>query len=295
MDIKQLECFMHLSESLNFSTTAQIMYQSQPAVSSQIKSLENELGLELFQRTKRSVSLTPAGESFYKDIKEILELLNQAKIKAKYNAKKYSAKYTISYEDNFLAVKFLSKLVFEFRKLHPEIFLELKVTSYKTKNQLYLENKVDFMFTVFEGLENIPDLSFEELHIGRYVCVVPKDHIFCTYNSISLEELSKHNLILLNPINAPEEMKRMLKKIEDICSLSPKLYCDSVFSGYTLVKSGLGIAIMPDFVCLDDNEVLVIPLLSEERISYGVAWNKKNTNKVVNDFINIAKNVYSDK
>lgn len=293
MDIKQLECFMHLSENLSFSATAQIMYQSQPAVSGQIKSLETELGVELFRRTKRNVSLTPAGSSFYNDVKEVLELLNQAKLKAKYNAKKYSDKYIISYEDNFLAVKFLSKLVFEFRKLHPEIFLELKVTSYKMKNQLYLENKIDFMFTVCEGLDNLPDLNFKELYIGRYVCVVPQEHIISKYNSISLEEISKHNLILLNPTNAPEEMKRMLKKIEDTCSISSKLYCDSVFSGYTLVKSGLGIAIMPDFVCLDDDEVVVIPLSSDERISYGVAWNKKNTNKIVNDFISIAKDVYS--
>ena len=293
MDIKQLECFMHLSENLSFSATAQIMYQSQPAVSGQIKSLETELGVELFRRTKRNVSLTPAGSSFYNDVKEVLELLNQAKLKAKYNAKKYSDKYIISYEDNFLAVKFLSKLVFEFRKLHPEIFLELKVTSYKMKNQLYLENKIDFMFTVCEGLDNLPDLNFKELYIGCYVCVVPQEHIISKYNSISLEEISKHNLILLNPTNAPEEMKRMLKKIEDTCSISPKLYCDSVFSGYTLVKSGLGIAIMPDFVCLDDDEVVVLPLSSDERISYGVAWNKKNTNKIVNDFISIAKDVYS--
>lgn len=293
MDIKQLECFMHLSENLSFSTTAQIMYQSQPAVSGQIKSLETELGIELFRRTKRSVSLTPAGESFYKDIKEILELLNQATIKAKYNAKKYSDKYIISYEDNFLAVKFLSKLVFEFRKLHPEIFLELKVTSHKIKNQLYLENKIDFMFTVYEGIKNLPDLNFEELYIGHYVCVIPKDHIFSKNTSITLKELYRENLILLNPTNAPEEMKRMLNKIEDSCSLAPKLYCDSVFSGYTLVKSGLGVAIMPDFVCLDDNEVIIIPLSSNERISYGVAWNKKNTNKVVTDFINIAKDTYS--
>lgn len=293
MDIKQLECFMHLSENLSFSTTAQIMYQSQPAVSGQIKSLETELGFELFRRTKRSVSLTPAGESFYKDIKEILELLNQATIKAKYNAKKYSDKYIISYEDNFLAVKFLSKLVFEFRKLHPEIFLELKVTSHKMKNQLYLENKIDFMFTVYEGIENLPELNFEELHLGYYVCVVPKDHIFSKNTSITLKELSKQNLILLNPTNAPEEMKRMLKKIEDVYSNTPKLYCDSVFSGYTLVKSGLGAAIMPDFVCLDDNEVNIIPLSYNERISYGVAWNKKINNKVVTDFINIAKDIYS--
>lgn len=294
MDIKQLECFIHLAENLSFSATAQIMYQSQPAVSSQIKSLETELGVNLFQRTKRRVYLTSAGESFYHDIKEILELLNQAKIKAKYNERKYLSKYTITYEENFLAVKFLSKLVFEFKKIHPEIFLELKVTSFKRKNQLYLENKSDFMFTVYEGIENLPDLIFEQLYVGHYVCVMPKSHELSMHKSIPLKELSEHNLVLLNPINAPEEMKRMFKKIENNVSISSKIYCDSVFSGYTLVKGGLGIAVMPDFVCLEDREVVVVPISMDEYISYGIAWNKKNTSKAIDDFIKTAKNIYSN-
>ena len=183
-------------------------------------------------------------------------------------------------------------MIYEFKKLHPEIFLDLKVISYREKNQLYLENKIDFMFTVNDGLDILPDIAFKELYISRFVCVVPQNHFLSTYSSITLETLSKYDLILLNPADAPEEMIRMLNIIDSICVNSPKLYCDSVFRGYTFVKCGFGLAIMPDFVCLECSDTVVIPLSSDEYISYGVAWNKNNYDKTANDFINVTESIY---
>ena len=71
MDIKQLECFVSVAKTLNFSQTAQQLYLSQPAVTGQIKSLENELDIILFQRNKRTVKLTSAGYMFYHEVKQI--------------------------------------------------------------------------------------------------------------------------------------------------------------------------------------------------------------------------------
>lgn len=292
MDIKQLECFIHLAETLSFSATAQIMYLSQPAVSGQIRSLENELEVRLFERTKRSVSLTTAGKSYYNDIKSILESLNQAKTKAKYHAKRYSQKYIIAYEDNFLAVNYLSKIIHKFREIHPEVFLELKVTPHHLKNQLYLENKINFMFTVYDGLDKLPDIAYKELYISHFVCVMPQNHVLSASPSISLETMVKYDLILLNPTNAPEEMRRMLHKIDEISDASSKLYCDSVFSGYTLVKSGYGIAIMPDFVCLECPDVTAVSIASNDYVSYGIAWNKNTSDNIAHDLINVAENIY---
>lgn len=293
MDIKQLECFLYLAQTLSFSTTAQLMYLTQPSVSGRIKSLEAELGVTLLQRNTRTVALTPAGESFYHDVKDILELLNQAKAKAKYSARKFSEKYTISYEDNFLAVRYLSRLIARFKKVHPEIFLELKVTPHDLKNQLYMEHKIDFMFTVKNGLDCLTDIQFEELYRGRFICVLPPDHPLAEKSEISFEDLKSKDLVLLNPIVAPEEMQRMIKNIEQACKCSPKRFCDSVFSGYTLVKSGFGIAIMPDFVCLEDPDVSIRPLSGSETISYGVAWNQNMVSPAKQDFIRIAKQVYA--
>ena len=64
MNISQLECFVSLASTLNFVKTADQLGLTQPAVTKQLKAIESELGTKLFQRTSRSVVLTPVGEQF---------------------------------------------------------------------------------------------------------------------------------------------------------------------------------------------------------------------------------------
>lgn len=294
MDIKQLECFVNLAETLNFSKTAELMYLSQPAVTGQIKSLEKEMGMIFFQRNKRAVKLTPAGEMFYHEMKQILELFYRAVNRAKYEANKYLEKFIILYEDNYLAVKYLSKLIYEFRQLHPDVSIELKIAHHDSKKQLYLDHMIDFMFTVDEGLDEYDNLVFEPLYQGKYVCIISPEHDFVNKKSLTFSDLNNEHLILLNPIQAPQEMKRLIDRISNECQQTSVQFCDSVFSGYTLVKSGMGIAVMPDFVCLEDQETVMIELAGYENIIYGVAWNRQSDSKNRQDFIKIAKKIYHD-
>lgn len=293
MEIKQLECFISLAETLNFSQTAQQLYLSQPAVTGQIKSLENELGFVLFQRNKRMVRLTPAGLVFYHEIKQILETLYSAVSRAKFEADKSLEKYVILYEDNYLAVQFLSKLIYEFKKIHPDISIELKIADGLTRKQLYRDHLIDFMFTVNEGLNEYENICFEPLYTGQYVCVTGKNHNLAKQSLLIFSDLKNEHLVLLNPVNAPQEMKRLIEQVKISCQQSFIQFCDSVFSGYTLVKSGMGIAIMPDFVCLEDHETSRIPLSGCEQLIYGVAWNRKNMSKDRQDFVRIAKMIYA--
>ena len=65
MNLKQFEYFIKIAENKNFTRTAEEMFISQPALSQQIRSLEEEFGFSLFYRTNKLVELTPAGEYFY--------------------------------------------------------------------------------------------------------------------------------------------------------------------------------------------------------------------------------------
>ena len=74
MNMQQLECFTTLAKTLNYAKTAEQLSLSQPAVSRQIQSLETELNAKLFNRTTRSVSLTPVGFQFLDDAQQMLSL-----------------------------------------------------------------------------------------------------------------------------------------------------------------------------------------------------------------------------
>jgi len=167
MDVQQLKCFITLAETLNFSQTAQILFLSQPTISNQIKQLEKELDLKLFIRTKRNVELTPAGISFYEDAKDFLTKLNQGITKAKNYAQKYNLTYSIAYEENYLATKFLSKILEKFKSLHPNVLIDLKVTDFKKKNSLFAERKIDCLFTVKDNITDDPEANYVELYTSQ--------------------------------------------------------------------------------------------------------------------------------
>lgn len=73
MDIRQLRYFITVAEHLNFTKAANQLYVAQSAISHQIADLEDQVGVKLFIRNKRSVQLTPAGAVFLKEVMEIVE------------------------------------------------------------------------------------------------------------------------------------------------------------------------------------------------------------------------------
>ena len=83
MQIRQLEYFVSLCETLNFTRTAEEFYVSQTAVTQQIHALKEELGALLFHRTRRMVEMTPAGEQLYDDAKLILRQLRDAEMRVR--------------------------------------------------------------------------------------------------------------------------------------------------------------------------------------------------------------------
>ena len=87
MNTTQLECFLAVADNLNFSRAAEQLRLTQPAVSHQINSLEDELGVKLFNRTSKSVRLTQAGYLYTQYAGEILRLFNVSKGRIKARAR----------------------------------------------------------------------------------------------------------------------------------------------------------------------------------------------------------------
>lgn len=295
MDIKQLECFVNLAETLNFSSTAQHLFLSQPTVSKQIKQLEQEIGFALFKRTKRDVELTQAGASFYKDMKDILAKVHQGIAKAKGFATKYDSNYTIAYENNYLTIRFLASIIESFTKKHPHILIELKMTDFRRKNYLFIEKKIDFLFTVKDNLSTLPGTCYQELYIAKFVCIVAKSYELASHKCITLKELNHNTLILLNPVECPKEMIQIEEMILENCPQSSTLYTDNALSGCTMAKCGLGIAVMPDFICIADPELCIIPLAVEDTVSYGVAWHDTDKRRLTSSLVTTAQEIYRDK
>ena len=83
MDLRQIRYFIAVADARNFSRAAERLHVSQPPLSIQIKRLEDEIGVRLFERSPRGVELTAAGALFYEDAKAALARLDSAKKRAR--------------------------------------------------------------------------------------------------------------------------------------------------------------------------------------------------------------------
>jgi DNA-binding transcriptional LysR family regulator len=291
MNIKQLEYFIYLSDSLNFSRTAQHFYVSQPAITHQMNTLEDELKVRLFIRTKRKVILTPAGTSFYNEIKDILTRIRIAITKAQNYNREFTSNISIGYGSND-EVKYMSEILKLYKHKSPHIYVHLQTAAYEEKTNLFVNNKLDILFTTKESIATCTNANYFELFTSKFVCIFPKEHPLSTHTVININELPCDSFVILNPLQSPREMTRVQNKIQENYPNAVIYLSDSPYTAYAMIKGGYGIAIMPDFASPTDSDLSIIPLAINESISFGICWHKNVVQPEIKTFVAITKEVY---
>ncbi|MCB2362337.1 LysR family transcriptional regulator [Clostridium estertheticum] len=294
MNTYHLRTFVHLAESLNFSETSKFLNLSQPAVSQAIKALENELSLTLFLRNKRNVTLTHAGRSFYEDIKNILVKMDIAVAEAKNYEKKATASLFIGYTGNFYEAKIFPKLIRLFSLPMPNVQLYLENINHNQEKNGLLENKYDIIFPSRDSINNSPEIDFFLLKEGKFVCVLPNNHILAKQQTIDLDDLNNETIILFNHNQCPPAQIDIQVRIQKQCKEATFYYSDSVILSHTMVKGDIGIAVMPDFVTIANHKYFTVVALTEtDKLAYGLAYLKTNIRPEVKEFIKCAKEVFA--
>ncbi|MGN7360501.1 LysR family transcriptional regulator [Paenibacillus sp. SAF-054] len=293
MNIQQLKCFVSLAETLNFSTTAEKLNLTQPAVSHNIKSLENELGIILFVRNKRSVNLTLAGKSLYEDIEGLLFRLDQSVKKAKRLTEKYESTLVIGYTETVFEKKVLPDMIRRYKEKYPQIQIQLKKSNLTREKEDLLNQKFDVIFTSDDNLGKDNDFCFYPVLQGYYVCVLPHNHPFANESMLDIEQLNHQSIILFDEHQSPPTLKRMNKKITENCPDSMYTYGDTINTVHTMIKSDLGVSVLPNFVIGEDSEIAVVPLSYTEKVDYGLACHRSEERLEVKRWISTIKELLS--
>lgn len=276
MTSKQLECFVEVAESLNFTAASSALFLSQPTVTRQIRLLEEELGVQLFLRTKKSVSLTPAGESFFIDAKEILSRILIAKNKASHNSEAYTAKIAIGYSGVILEYSLIPHILEEFTHSYPDVYVFLKQLHYKEIRGHLEDKKMDMVFTYSKDSLRQRDCRFLPLIRADYYVLIPYSHPFTRLPYITLENLKTENIILPEVSNCPKEAQSLISYLAAALPASQIHYCDSPQTAVILAKGSLGLTIMPEFDMQTDNKIIAKKLHTEHFLEYGIAYMQNN-------------------
>lgn len=283
MELRQLECFLMVSKVNSFTRAAERLYISQPAVTNAIRNLEDELGIQLFDRTQKQAFLTTEGQIFYKHVENIMH--GVANTIFEINELKNLNNGVITLGITPTAGMYpIPQILERFRAKYPNIQVTFVEEDVSEIEKLLIDDKVDLGFIITGYNNNL--ISYTPLASQELVVCCSKDHAFRKKNSIELSDLVNEPLILL----AKNCLLRTLivREFEKINTL-PQIVFESthIQTIKGLVACNAGLTILPQDLC--DSSLINIPLRTPIMVDVAFALKKsKHQSHAAQAFVNLA-------
>jgi LysR family cys regulon transcriptional activator len=185
-------------QGLNLTEAANALFTSQPGVSKQIRELEEELGIEIFERRgKRFVALTEPGKQLVQIVERVLRELDNLKQVGKEFADKESGNLTVA-TTHTQARYALPAVVTEFRRRYPKVHLSLLQGNPKAIAQMVARGEADIAIAT-ESLDHFPELLALPGYQWHHCVVVPPEHPLLQLERVGLEDLARFPIITYSP------------------------------------------------------------------------------------------------
>jgi LysR family transcriptional activator of glutamate synthase operon len=266
MEFRQIQYFLSVVDTGSFSLAADEHYIGQSSLSKMIISLEKELGVSLFDRSKRKIFLTAAGEAF---------LVHARKINDDYKAMLADLDGYKSAKDYFsiAAIPVLSEYgiiasIAQFREKHPDIHINLEEIDGLNILPALDEHRFDLAITRHNYVDQNHYISLE-IYKDRFLVAISKNNRHAKRASISLKDLSSDNFIVFDKIT---ELNRLIMDECQKAGFEPTIFYSShqKVSVLGLVGTNIGVALIPSIIYEfhKQPDVLAVPL--EENIECSI-------------------------
>ena len=241
MYVKQLESFLSVARLLSFGEAARTLNYSQSTISEQIRALEEYLGTKLFERIGRKVFLTeqgeklrPFAEGMVRDAEKLKNLFRDNGI--------ISGSLTIGAAETLCAF-WLPPLLKEYRRLYPNVQIDIKVGNCVDFPQWLQQNIIDVAFSLNDESEQ-QQLRQIMLFRGETVFITSPDHELSMRQMFELENLAGQTLLLPEGYcGYPMDLKDLLKK--EGVKANAIMQFGSLESIKQCIKNGLGVSLLP--------------------------------------------------
>lgn len=291
MNTFQLTCFLTVAETLSFAKAAGRLHVTQPAVTHQIRTLEEELNAQLFRRTTRSVEITPEGLLFLNDAKNVLNIITLAKKRFEEPAAEERRFFSIgchSPNEMRLLPDILRQMAAVCAALHPLFY----VAPFQHLYQLLDEGAVDVVIAFREKGQKKGAPIYKELAQVPVVGVLPAGHPLAGKTVLDRDDLRAQKLILIEPQRCPDSLNAIQHELTTGRTVSELFLCSSAEACTALARAGFGIAIQPDQPPLRDPALAYIPILGLEALSYGVYYKSAAGKPLRKLFLQACKNSF---
>lgn len=290
MELRHLRYFKIVAELLNFSRAAEVLHVAQPALSRQIKALEDELGATLLDRNRVRVQLTDAGRTFYAQTCKILAQVDMA-VAAVQEVNEGTGGQLIICPDWHLAGEIVPASLAEFRSRYPRAEVVLQERKHHDQLTLLTQRRVHLGFLVREMFGRRRDLQSLLMHRSRLLVVLPQDHRLAGEKLICLADLANETWITIDEQDSPDYSYYLTR----ICRLSGFTPIFSPHATNTLegligrVGSGYGITLLPESVAPTHLERVVLIPTDCDPIEYCAVWHKQDESKLLRQYLDILR------
>jgi DNA-binding transcriptional LysR family regulator len=244
MELHQIHCFLAVARTLNFSRASEAVHLSQPALSLQIRGLEEDLGVRLFDRNHARTVLTPAGGVFLEEARLILAQAEKAVTDARMAAAGLSGRLRLGFIST-AAAHLIPALVSRFRETHPHVELELRHALTTEQTEMLKARTLDigfFRVPVSEqgGIRTIP--VFRE----PFKVFLPASHPLAHRRNLRLGDLDGTHFIVYARKHAPGFHDLILDLLKASGAVPAAIHeANDMYTLVSLVSAGVGVAIAP--------------------------------------------------
>jgi DNA-binding transcriptional LysR family regulator len=287
MDLDQLHTFLEIVRLKSFSKAAQTCYRTQPAISAQVRQLEQELNTTLFERFGTRISLTVAGRIFAEHAEQILALRKRAQETINELEKVPRGELVIA-ANEATCIYVLPVVFAEFKKQFPNVQL-LVDRSYGTRVvQAVLDNLADFGITQLPVQEK--KLQVVKIHSDEINLLVPAAHRLASYDRVGPDDLLGEPLLLPKTGTTRSRLNVWLDPVLEDLQISMEL--DSTEMIKRFVMANLGLSFLAASHCreeVDAGKLVCVPLGPEPMIRrLGLIYRKdKSLSKAALGFIQV--------
>lgn len=241
-ELRHLRAFLKIAETRNFTRAANELHVSQSALTVQVQQLEESLGVQLFDRNKRGVTLTAAGRDVFGPLERLFNDAQAIVEHARDLSSASSGFVTIAALPTVCA-GLLPQLIRTFIEDHPGIRVQIKDVVAERVREAVLKREVDFGIGTRHG--RVADLRATPLFHDRLVVFTPVHHPLSTKRKISLREAAAYGLILPSRNSSVREAVEAIAHRERL-ALDMRHETSFMPTALALVRVGLGIAILPE-------------------------------------------------
>src|SRR3954469_10684035 len=247
MDFDQLHTFLEIVRLKSFSKAAQTCYRTQPAISAQVRQLEQELHAELFERFGSRISLTTAGRIFAVHAEQMLELRRRVQDEVAELERNPRGELVIA-ANEATCIYVLPTVFSEYRQLFPAVQLQVNRSYGSRVVEAVLDNSADF------GLTQLPveekRIQVVNVHQDEIRAVMPANHPLADRASVRPEDLTEYYLVLPQQGKTRTRLNAWLEPVEEDVRISMEL--DSTEMMKRFVMAGLGISFLAFSNCREE-------------------------------------------